>query len=104
MDQVLEEESLVGVAGLSTPFDEGPFTFDDDDLLLYALLTDPVYMPEMMWRSPGNRDYSGCYRVRDYQYELNRCHDTIEDKAEPYAIFACARSVGKTESEKIHAE
>jgi hypothetical protein len=99
-----EQESLVDVKGLETPFEEGPFTFDDDDLLLYALLTDPVYMPEVMWRSPGNREYAGCYRVRDYQYELNRCHNTLEDHPEPYAIFACARSVGKTESEKIHAE
>lgn len=74
----------------------GEWRFDEDDFLLYALITDPVYMPELLWRDPTNHDYSGCYRVRDYQYQLNRCEAL-------YAGFACARSVGKTESEKVHS-
>jgi hypothetical protein len=88
---------LVSVNGLRFPYDDGPWTFDDVDAIVYALLTDPVYMPELLWRDQGNRAYGGCYRVRDYQYVLNR----IEDN---YAIVACARSVGKTESEKVHAQ
>jgi LAGLIDADG-like domain len=77
--------------------EDGPFEFGEDDWLLYALLTDPVFMPELLWRDPQNRKYAGCYRVRDYQYQLNRCDEN-------YAIFACGRSVGKTESEKVHAQ
>lgn len=94
----IAELDFVGVqTGVDGPIEEGPFELDDDDWLLYALLTDPVYMPELLWRDPHNREYGGCYRVRDYQYRLNRCSSN-------YAIFACARSVGKTESEKVHAE
>jgi hypothetical protein len=88
---------MVDIEGLDLPFEEGPWVIDEDDMLLFAMLTDPVYMPELMWRNPGNRAYSGRYRVRDYQYVLNRVKDN-------YMIANCARSVGKTESEKIHAE
>lgn len=87
----------VEIEGLDVTIEEGPFEFTDEDWCLYALLTDPVYMPELLWRDPHNREYGGCYRVRDYQYRLNRCTSN-------YAIFACARSVGKTESEKVHAQ
>jgi hypothetical protein len=90
-------EELVKLDGVKLPFEDGPWTFDAEDAILYALLTDPVYMPELLWRDPSNRAYGGCYRVRDYQYTLNRIRDN-------YAIIACARSVGKTESEKVHAQ
>lgn len=81
---------------ISLPVERGVWKFDEEDFLLIALLCDPVYMPELLWQDATNHEYGGCYRVRDYQYQLNRCE-------EPYAGFACARSVGKTESEKIHA-
>lgn len=89
---------FVEIAGLQDEFiEDGPWVFDEDDWLLYALITDPVYMPELLWKDPKNREYAGCYRVRDYQYQLNRVSYN-------YAILACARSVGKTESEKVHAQ
>ncbi|GAC1529992.1 MAG: hypothetical protein NVS3B1_22080 [Marmoricola sp.] len=89
---------FVEIEGLVEEFvEDGPWVFDEDDWVLYALMTDPVYMPELLWKDPQNREYGGCYRVRDYQYRLNRCKGN-------YAIFACARSVGKTESEKVHAQ
>lgn len=71
----------------------GLWEFDDDDFLLLALLQDPVYAAELMWDDPANTEYGGCYVVRDYQYPLFRNFDN-------YAGFACARSVGKTESIK----
>jgi hypothetical protein len=71
----------------------GIWSFDDDDFLLMALLQDPVYAAELMWDDPSNTEYGGCYVVRDYQYPLFRNFDN-------YAGFACARSVGKTESIK----
>lgn len=71
----------------------GLWTFEDDDFLLMALLQDPVYAAELMWDDPSNTEYGGCYVVRDYQYPLFRNFDN-------YAGFACARSVGKTESIK----
>jgi preprotein translocase subunit YajC len=88
---------FVEIKGADRVTEVGPFEFTDEDWLLYALLTDPVYMPELLWRDPQNHAYSGCYRVRDYQYQLNRCDEN-------YAMFACSRSVGKTESEKAHAQ
>jgi hypothetical protein len=75
------------------PWREGVWTFDEDDLLLAALLQDPVYATELTWGDPTNREYAGCYRVRDYQYPLFR-------SATNYQGHACARSVGKTESIK----
>lgn len=71
----------------------GIWSFDDDDFLILALLQDPVYAAELLWDDPANQEYGGCYRVRDYQYPLFRNFDN-------YAGFACARSVGKTESIK----
>jgi hypothetical protein len=95
---------LVLIGGLPLPMEDGPWQFDSDDILVIAMLGDPVYMPELLWESPGNHEYSGCYRVRDYQYQLNRVETPIERRAENYAIMACARAVGKTEGEKIHAQ
>lgn len=70
--------------------------FDETDLLLIAMLKDPVLSPEFCWRDPNNTDYAGCYRVRDYQVRFNR----IEGH---YEAFACARSVGKTERQQVWA-
>lgn len=81
---------------IQMPIEQGVWRLDEDDMLLIAMLQDPVYMPELLWRDPANMEYQGCYRVRDYQYQLNRCTAN-------YAGFACARSVGKTESEKVHS-
>ena len=75
---------------------EGVWTFDQDDFLLLALLMDPIYASELCWGDPANKEYGGCFRVRDYQYPLFR----IEDQ---YAGAACARSVGKTESIKARS-
>jgi hypothetical protein len=72
---------------------EGIWSFDEDDFLAMAMLTDPIFAPELCWFEPSNREYGGCYRVRDYQYPLFR----MEDR---YGGAACARSVGKTESIK----
>lgn len=96
-DKEVANLDFVEVKGADRVIEDGPFEFTDEDWLLYAMLTDPVYMPELLWKDPQNRDYGGCYRVRDYQYQLNRCDEN-------YAIFACSRAIGKTESEKIHAE
>lgn len=78
------------------PEEHGPWTFDEDDYLLYALLTDPITCAELLFEDPTNHDYGGAYVVRDYQYPLFR----IEAN---YAGAACARSVGKTESIKARA-
>lgn len=75
---------------------EGGWALNEIDMLLYAFLSDPIYGPEMCWKDIPNHDYGGCYRVRDYQYPLFRVSDN-------YAGFACARSVGKTESIKARA-
>jgi hypothetical protein len=75
------------------PTRHGVWNLDEDDLLLIALLTDPVYAAELLWDDPPNADYGGCFRWRDYQYPLCR-----SDKN--YQGHACARSVGKTESIK----
>jgi hypothetical protein len=75
---------------------EGIWHFDDDDWLLGAILQDPVHMSELLFTDPKNRAYSGCYHVMDYQYPLFRWED-------PYAMYPCARSVGKTESIKARA-
>jgi hypothetical protein len=71
----------------------GPWVLDDDDFWLAALLQDSVYASELLWDDPTNHPYGGCYRVRDYQYEFDRPKSNYEG-------FACARSVGKTESIK----
>lgn len=74
----------------------GPWVLDDTDFWLATLLTDPIYAPELLWNDPVNHAYGGCYRVRDYQYPLNR-------PSSNYQGHACARSVGKTESIKAKA-
>jgi hypothetical protein len=75
------------------PTRHGVWNLDEDDLLLIALLTDPVYAAELLWDDPPNADYGGCFRWRDYQYPLCRSDQN-------YQGHACARSVGKTESIK----
>jgi hypothetical protein len=92
-----EIDGLVKIEGQVLPIEHGPFTLDAEDFLLFGMLLDPIYMPELIWKDPKNFDYGGQYRVRDYQYIINRLEDN-------YAIISCARSVGKTESEKVHAE
>jgi hypothetical protein len=90
-------QKLGHIEGMDTSFvGEGAWDLDEDDLLLFALLTDPIYAAELLWPEPSNRDYGGLYRVRDYQYPLWRLED-------PYAGYACARATGKTESIKGHA-
>lgn len=79
--------------------ERGIWRFDEDDFLLYALLCDPVYCPELLWQDAANADAGGCYRVRDYQYQLFRPELT----GSPYVGFACGRSLGKTESVKAQA-
>lgn len=75
---------------------EGQWVFGDDDWALYAMLTDPIHMAELLWEDPKNREYSGCYHVRDYQYPLFRTRAN-------YQAFPTARDVGKTESQKAKA-
>lgn len=75
---------------------EEGWVLDEDDMLLAAMLKDPIFGPELCFREPTNHAYAGCYRVYDYQYPLFRVQDN-------YAGFACARSVGKTESIKARA-
>lgn len=75
---------------------EEGWVVDDEDMLLAAMLQDPIFGPELTWREPANHEYSGCYRVYDYQYPLFRFEDN-------YGGAACARSVGKTESIKARA-
>lgn len=88
--------------GDAIQWSEGLWEFDQEDFLVFAMLCDPVYAPELMWDDPSNTDYSGCYRVRDYQYPLFRMEDEDGDP-ENYAGAACARSVGKTESIKARS-
>lgn len=87
-----------GNAGKPTlPIPSGPFEFDGNDLLLIALLCDTIYCNELLVEDPINREYWGCYRVRDYQYPLNR------GVGSNYVGYTCARTVGKTESIKNRA-
>jgi hypothetical protein len=78
------------------PKRQGVWQLDEDDLLLIALLQDPIYATELLWDDPPNHEYGGCFRWRDYQYEL--CRPTSN-----YQGHACARTVGKTESIKAKA-
>lgn len=75
---------------------EGQWTFDDDDWALIALLQDPIHMSEMLFTDQKNREYSGTYHVRDYQYPLFRSRAN-------YAAYPTARDTGKTESQKAKA-
>ncbi len=95
-DEQRRHRSGAGWATNPVMVSQGQWTFTEEDLLLIALLQDPVFAPELCWRDPSNHQYGGCYRVRDYQYPLFRVQDN-------YAGFACARSVGKTESIKARA-
>jgi len=70
--------------------------FDDVDFLIVAMAKDGVLAPEFFWSDPNNKEFSGCYKVRDYQVKFNRVDGRYEG-------FACARSVGKTERQKIMA-
>lgn len=79
------------------PDQHGVWDLDEDDYLLYAILCDNVYCPELLCEDPTNRQYGGSYVVRDYQYEMNRGTDSC------YEGYTCARSVGKTESIKNRA-
>lgn len=89
MDPVLGEIAEMPGAFIS----EGDFDFDMDDFLLFALLNDSLFAAELLWEEPRNHEFGGLYRVHDYQYPLWRTFGN-------YAIFACARAVGKTESIK----
>jgi hypothetical protein len=72
---------------------EGVWRLEDDDWALFAMLCDPVYMSELLFTDPKNKDRGGCYHVMDYQLPLFRMTTNYEGKP-------CARSVGKTESIK----
>jgi hypothetical protein len=84
------------IEGIKFPLEIDGWVLDSTDFLLMAMLQDNIYHPELVWEDPGNRTYGGCYRVRDYQYKMNRAEGN-------YIGFACARSVGKTERQRIHA-
>lgn len=75
---------------------EGMWLFDDDDWALIAMLADPIFCAELLFDDPLNKEFSGCYHVRDYQYPLFRPRSR-------YNIAPCARDVGKTESIKAQA-
>lgn len=83
------------------PEEHGVWRFDEDDYMLYALLTDPITCSELLWADASNREYGGAYTVRDYQYPLYRGPDPLSK--DPYLGYTCARSVGKTESIKARA-
>jgi hypothetical protein len=78
------------------PVRHGVWNLDEDDLLLIAMLQDPIYATELLWDDPVNVEYGGCFRWRDYQYDL--CRPTHN-----FQGHACARTVGKTESVKAKA-
>jgi hypothetical protein len=89
-----DEPPLGDIEGMAGQFvTEGDFDLDYDDFLLYAFLTDSLFAAELLWEHPKNHEFGGLYRVHDYQYPLWRTEDI-------YAIYACARAVGKTESIK----
>lgn len=95
-------EPTLGYIEGYNPKTDGPvaaeegWVLDGDDMLLAAMLKDPIFGPELCFRDPTNHAYGGCYRVYDYQYPMFRVEGN-------YAGFACARSVGKTESIKARA-
>jgi hypothetical protein len=92
-DRWSTERPLHDIEGFEGFVTEGDFDFDESDLLLYALLIDPIYAAELLWDNPTNHEYGGLYRVHDFQYPLWRTVSL-------YAGYACARAVGKTESIK----
>lgn len=94
----LMAEGRLGIIDGQTRIDysESVWHFGDDDWALMAMLMDPVHMAELLFTDPNNRDYAGCYHVRDYQYVLFRWEACYEG-------WPCARKVGKTESMKARA-
>jgi hypothetical protein len=72
---------------------EGHWALDEDDWALIAMLQDPIFCAELLFENPLNKEYGGCYSVRDYQYVLFR-------KVASYQMYPCARTVGKSESMK----
>lgn len=79
--------------------EHGVFKLDEDDYMLVALLSDPIYCAELLGEDHGNREHAGAYHVRDYQYPLFRLGVSASSpREENYAGAACARSTGKTES------
>lgn len=97
---VVADRDLGKIDGIGTGekilWSEGVWTFDQDDFLLLAMLMDPIYASELCFRDPKNTQYSGCYRVRDYQYPLFRIDGH-------YVGVASARAVGKTEAIRARA-
>lgn len=75
---------------------EGTWRMEEEDWLLYAMLTDPIFCAELLFEDPNNHTHGSCYVVRDYQFPLFRPPDG-------YAAFPCARSTGKTESIKARS-
>jgi hypothetical protein len=67
---------------------EGTWRLEEDDFLLYAMLTDPIFCSELLFEDPNNFTHGGCYVVGDFQYPLFR-------PPAGYAAFPCARKVGK---------
>lgn len=92
--------SLGVIDGMPTiQHNQGRYLMDEDDFALYALLTDPIYCAELLWRDPTNRAYAECYRVRDYQYPLWRPSE-FKTESRNYSGYGCGRATGKTESIK----
>lgn len=102
----MPDPALVGIEGMGSGKNvrhrDGIWDLDEDDMLVIAMLADPIYNAELLFDDPANHEYGGCYRVRDHQYELNRIEDD-EGNPENNAVAACARSVGKTEGIKNKA-
>ncbi len=92
-DRWSTDKPLHNIEGFENFVTEGDFDLDEEDLLLYSLLIDPIYAAELLWDNPTNHEYGGLYRVHDFQYPLWRTVSL-------YAGYACARAVGKTESIK----
>jgi hypothetical protein len=97
---------LLEIEGYQGDFSEdyGPFNYDEDDMVLIAMLADPICGPELMWDDPNNHEFSGCYRVRDHQYGMFwGTPNQVTYKQRNNEGYACARAVGKTESIKARA-
>lgn len=89
--------SLGEIDGVRLPIERNGWILREDDFTLYAMLSDPVYMPEVVWKDPTNHDYGGAYRVHPEQYQINRCEEQT-------AVFACGRATGKTMGQKSHSQ
>lgn len=99
-------DRFVRIEGYQGEFQEsmGSFDMDEIDLLVIALLADPVCGPEIFWDDPNNHEYSGCYRVRDHQYPMFRGEqDPNTFKPRNNEGYACGRDIGKTESIKARS-